>query len=423
MSPFHSLDLFSGVGGMTRALECIAQPIAYCEIDPMSQSILKARMADGDLPKAHLFDDVKKVTKASLRRETGRSAVDMIVGGWPCQDLSILGTRKGLIHGARSGLIFEVIRLTDELKPKMLFLENVPAVMGNGIDIIIDEFVRKRGYEMRWCIIPAVAVGALHVRKRWFCFLVAPAFKSRVVITLPPYTPFSWNMKDLRRKSTPGGRVPVMTMFADRFERRYFIQRARTLGNSVVPDCVRAAFITLASGYRATPSARMLKETRSLRIQAPDEEQIVRRPDGTPMLYKSWGVARRNRGGIVDVWRVKKPRLPQSARISLVVDPATFHGPTPKHPVTRGLLKQPKHLHSFHTPRHESHASNILTERTVRDLATTIRYERQTPDEVRSGVLAPEFVEWLMGYPVGWSVGVGGTKIGRFTIPVSRKKS
>ena len=165
-----SLDLFSGVGGMTLALHGIAEPVAYCEIDRHAQHVLMARMQDGSLPMAPIYDDVRTLTQ----QELSSTHIDIIVGGWPCQDLSPFGLRKGLQSGTRSGLVSEVSllkkikkKLADELKPKAIFLENVPAILGNGMDQLIREFVRKRGYEMRWAVIPASSWGH-HTREAGF---------------------------------------------------------------------------------------------------------------------------------------------------------------------------------------------------------------------------------------------------------------
>ena len=307
---------------------------------------------------------------------------------------------RGLINGARSGLIFEVIRLTDELKPKMLFLENVPAILNNGIDIVVDEFVKKRGYEMRWGIVPACGVGAMHVRKRWFCLLVSSSFKGKVVWDLEgTYQPYVWNMRDLKRKSTPRGKVPLMAVPRSAAERKDLILRARILGNSVVPDAVRAAFVALASGFREAPDPRVKR----VAFMAPDPDKISERPEGSSTLYKSWGFAT-IQDGRLKIFKAAKPVLKQSPKLNIIVDPASYRGTrAPVGKVSREFISRPVHYSSFHTPRHESHASNALTERTIMDLPTMIRFERETPDEVRGGVIEPKFLEWLMGYRIGWT--------------------
>jgi len=399
MPPFILLDLFSGIGGISKALEGIAKPAAFCEIDVNCHAILEARMADGSIPRAPIFSDVRKVTRRSLSKE-GVKGIDMICGGWPCQDLSVMGKMRGLVNGARSGLIFEVIRLTDDLKPKMLYLENVPAILNNGIDIVIDEFVKKRGYEMRWGIVPACGVGAMHVRKRWFCMLVSSSFKGKVTWNLEgTYKPYVWNIRDLKRKSTPKGKVPLMIVPRSAAERKDLILRARILGNSVVPDAVRAAFVALASGFHEAPDPR----TKRLALRELDPEKVKEQPEGSNTIYKSWGSASIH-GGRLKIFKALKPALKQSPKLKIVVDPASYRGGRPPvGKVSRAFISRPIEYSSFHTPRHESHTSNALTERTIMDLPTMIRYERETPDEVRGGVIEPKFVEWLMGYRIGWT--------------------
>lgn len=400
MPPFISLDLFSGIGGITKALEGIAKPAAFCEIDNNCHAILEARMADGSIPRAPIFSDVRKVSRRTLAKE-GVKGIDMICGGWPCQDLSVMGKMRGLIHGARSGLIFEVIRLTDEVKPKMLFLENVPAILNNGIDVVVDEFVKKRGYEMRWGIVPACGVGAMHVRKRWFCLLVSSGFNKRVTWDLEgTYKPYVWNMRDLKRKNTPRGKVPLMVVPKSAAERKDLILRARILGNSVVPDAVRAAFVALASGFREAPDPRIKRLEFNM---APDPDKVRERPEGSKVIYKSWGSAT-FKDGRLRIFKAEKPALKQSPKLKIIVDPASYRGGRPPvGKVSRPVISRPIEYISFHTPRHESHASNALTERTIMDLPTMIRFERETPDEVRGGVIEPKFLEWLMGYKIGWT--------------------
>lgn len=115
----NGLDLFSGIGGITIGLSEWVRPVAYCEIDPYCQSVLISRMLEGTLPTAPIWDDVKTLQGADLPE------IDIICGGFPCQDISVAGHGKGL-EGERSGLFFEIVRLAKEVKPTFLFLENVP---------------------------------------------------------------------------------------------------------------------------------------------------------------------------------------------------------------------------------------------------------------------------------------------------------
>lgn len=155
----RSLDLFSGYGGITLALQKYVAPIAYVEIEDYAQKIIAYRMAGGSLPRAPIFADVKNIQ--------GQLGVcDIITGGFPCQDISVAGRGAGLA-GERSGLFYEVIRLTKEIRPPFVFLENVPAIRTRGLEQVIKEFT-EMGYDCRWTMLSAASVGAPHKRERWF---------------------------------------------------------------------------------------------------------------------------------------------------------------------------------------------------------------------------------------------------------------
>jgi len=156
----NGLDLFSGIGGLTLALRDYINPFAYCEIDKYCQAVLLSRMHTGELPKAPIWDDIKTIMGSIL------PSIDIIYGGFPCQDISFAGNGKGL-EGKRSGLFFEIMRVAKEIKPKFLFLENVPAITTRGGLRVVRE-ITEMGYDCRWCIISAQSIGALHKRERWF---------------------------------------------------------------------------------------------------------------------------------------------------------------------------------------------------------------------------------------------------------------
>lgn len=156
----NGLDLFSGIGGITIGLSEWVRPVAYCEIDPYCQSVLISRMLEGTLPTAPIWDDVKTLQGADLPE------IDIICGGFPCQDISVAGHGKGL-EGERSGLFFEIVRLAKEVKPTFLFLENVPAITSRGGLTVVNE-ITEMGYDCRWTCLSAAEVGANHKRERWW---------------------------------------------------------------------------------------------------------------------------------------------------------------------------------------------------------------------------------------------------------------
>ena len=164
-----ALDLFSGYGGISYGLRDYIKPIVYCEIEPYARAILASRISEGELPFAPIIPDVR-----SIRGKLG--GADIIVGGFPCQDISVAGPGAGL-KGKRSGLFFEIIRLTKEIKPTFVFLENVPAIRTRGLREVVRAFTDV-GYDCRWTCVSAASVGATHKRERWF--LLAYTSRKRI---------------------------------------------------------------------------------------------------------------------------------------------------------------------------------------------------------------------------------------------------
>jgi DNA (cytosine-5)-methyltransferase 1 len=119
-------------------------------------------MAEGRLHLAPICTDVREISKDAVD-----IPIDIIFGGFPCQDISVAGKGAGL-EGERSGLFFEVVRLAKEIRPAFLFLENVPAIRTRGLDAVIQELTTL-GYDCRWTMLSAAEVGAPHKRERWFC--------------------------------------------------------------------------------------------------------------------------------------------------------------------------------------------------------------------------------------------------------------
>jgi DNA (cytosine-5)-methyltransferase 1 len=158
----NGLDLFSGIGGISVALSPWVRPIAYCENDRHAQAVLLSRMRWGGIKTAPIWDDVTTLVQGVLPGD----AVDIIIGGFPCQDISCAGNGIGL-EGKRSGLFFEIVRLVRELRPPFVFLENVPAITLRGLDRVLLEF-SALGYDCRWTIVSAEEIGAPHRRERWF---------------------------------------------------------------------------------------------------------------------------------------------------------------------------------------------------------------------------------------------------------------
>jgi DNA (cytosine-5)-methyltransferase 1 len=117
-------------------------------------------MSEGKLPYAPIWDNVSTLRGEQL------PTIDIIYGGFPCQDISCAGNRVGL-GGERSGLFYHIARLIKETNPKFVFLENVPAIRTRGLNGVA-QTLTDIGYDCRWTIVSAKEVGACHLRKRWF---------------------------------------------------------------------------------------------------------------------------------------------------------------------------------------------------------------------------------------------------------------
>jgi len=161
-----AVSLFAGVGGFDLAMQrCGIDVVASVEIDKHASKVLAARF-----PNTHLFNDVSEVTGEQLRAVGFDPDNGIITGGFPCQDLSIAGARRGLA-GDRSGLFWQIIRLADELRPKWLVLENVPGLLssnsGKDMGIVIGA-LEQRGYGVCWRVLDAQHFGVAQRRRRLF---------------------------------------------------------------------------------------------------------------------------------------------------------------------------------------------------------------------------------------------------------------
>ena len=156
------LDLFSGIGGFSLGLERTGgfQTVAVCEIDPHARSVLAKHWSG-----VPCYDDVTTLTAARLRAD-GIARVEVITGGFPCQDISFTGKGAGL-GGARSGLWSEIVRLTGELRPLYVIVENVAALLDRGLGRVLGDLA-SIGYDAEWHCIPASYVGAAHERDRFW---------------------------------------------------------------------------------------------------------------------------------------------------------------------------------------------------------------------------------------------------------------
>lgn len=150
------LDLFSGIGGFALAAKWAGfDTVAFCEIEPYCQKVLRKNFGDGIV----IHDDIRQLDGTQYR------GIDLITGGFPCQPYSIAGKRRG--DDDPRALWPEMRRVIHEAKPTWVVGENVAHFANMGLDAACAD-LENEGYEVQPFIIPAVAIGAPHQRKRVF---------------------------------------------------------------------------------------------------------------------------------------------------------------------------------------------------------------------------------------------------------------
>lgn len=156
----NELALFAGAGGGLLASELLGwNTVGAVEIEKYPREVLLQRQWDGMLNKFPIWDDV-----CTFDGTPWRGSVDVISGGFPCQDISSAGKGEGLT-GSRSRLWFEYLRIIEEVKPKYVFAENSPNLRTKGLGTII-QGLTGLGYDVRWGVLGAGHVGSIHERKR-----------------------------------------------------------------------------------------------------------------------------------------------------------------------------------------------------------------------------------------------------------------
>lgn len=167
MRKLRVLDLFSGIGGFSLGLERTDgfETVAFCEIEPFPRKVLAKHW-----PEVPCYEDVRTLTAERLR--TDGITVDVITGGFPCQDISVAGRQAGIADGTRSGLWSEIVRLAGDIRPRFVIVENVANLLagpserpGGWFGRVLGDLA-SLGYDAEWENIPAATVGAPHRRER-----------------------------------------------------------------------------------------------------------------------------------------------------------------------------------------------------------------------------------------------------------------
>jgi len=221
---YNVLDLFSGIGGMSLGLERTSgfRTVAFCEINPYARRVLAKHW-----PEVRQYDDVTTLTGRALAADG--IAPDVVVGGFPCQDLSQAGAGAGLA-GARSGLWFEMLRIIEEVRPQWVIIENVPALRSRGLDVVLGGLAAI-GFDAEWHLISAASLGAHHLRERVWIIAYARSVGLALWQRILP----RWEAPDAAA-SAFGGRDDLLPVGREVHGVPNRVDRLRCLGNALVPQ-------------------------------------------------------------------------------------------------------------------------------------------------------------------------------------------
>jgi DNA (cytosine-5)-methyltransferase 1 len=176
LAPEHGLRelaLFAGAGGGILGGKILGwRTVCAVEIDRYAREVLAARQNDGCLEPFPIWDDI-----STFDGHPWRGIVDVVSGGFPCQDISVAGKGAG-IAGERSGLWREFARIIGEVRPRFVFVENSPALTGRGLGVVLGDLAAL-GYDARWGVLGAVDAGAPHRRERIWIVANAAGFGKR----------------------------------------------------------------------------------------------------------------------------------------------------------------------------------------------------------------------------------------------------
>jgi len=230
-------SLFSGIGGFELGLER-AIPGSYTRWQ-VEKDIKCHRILRKHWPAARIYNQVEEIKQENVER------VDIICGGFPCQDISSSGKKEGL-NGTRSNLWWEMHRIIGELRPRIAVMENVSSISVRGLGGVIGS-LSEIGYDAEWCNIRASDFGAPHQRSRWFCVayprrrVSSNPNEERTKISLERQYP---SLEESRSSSEKGR---ALQYWRERFVKSRIcrmddgvpnrVDRINQLGNAIVPQC------------------------------------------------------------------------------------------------------------------------------------------------------------------------------------------
>lgn len=343
-----SIDLFSGIGGFSLSLKNVCTPKLFCDSNIYSRRVLESAFFRGDFIPVPIHDDIY-----TLRV---KRYVEVICAGFPCQDVSIMNRGGEGIFGKRSSAVMEVLRIAKSIKASIILLENSPHIEHRGLEVLMTA-LKTNGYDRaEWGIFSASDQGAPHERKRFYMVAVRKGKSNNAILS---------NMNKLLKKAIINDNnywklhvSPARVIRKSERTENDKKHRGFLLGNSIVPQCARFACYELTS--------RLLKKT-----------------DFDDLLSKN--------------------KYQTNVTIRLDVPVNKIISPGGKREYVKSKWSTPLASRWSSTKIGSDRASRILPNQILYEKETRYYMKRHGKENVDDWVVNPEFVEWMMGYPRGWT--------------------
>jgi DNA (cytosine-5)-methyltransferase 1 len=231
----NELALFAGAGGGILGGHLLGwRTVCAVEWEPYAASVLAQRQNDGLLPAFPIWDDVR-----TFDGRPWRGVVDVVSGGFPCQDVSASGKGTGL-DGQRSGLWSEMARVVGEVRPRFVFVENSPLLVGRGLVRVLADLATM-GFDARWGVVGACHAGAPHERERLWLVAHANGSDSEPEIERQKtHRPQALGSAGWTGGSNWWDTEPPVGRVADGVDAR--VDRLKAIGNGQVPHAAALAW-------------------------------------------------------------------------------------------------------------------------------------------------------------------------------------
>lgn len=230
----NELALFAGAGGGILGGHLLGwRTICAVEWEPYPASVLCARQNDKILPPFPIWDDVQ-----TFDGKPWRGIVDVVSGGFPCQDISAAGKGAG-ITGTRSSMWKHMARIIGEVRPEYVYVENSPMLVTRGLDVVLADLAAL-GFDARWGVVSAADVGANHLRERIWIRAVCNA--NNTGLQRDEWVRFSGKTRNKSQSSRLSwwSTEPNVCRVADGVAAR--VDRLKAIGNGQVPEVARTAW-------------------------------------------------------------------------------------------------------------------------------------------------------------------------------------